>query len=396
MAQYSDKPMTNAIFTSKPRILLNAAPLCSVMAGVARYTRSLYKAVLRQQLADVAYFCNGKLLSEIPGQAVSASRAGQLPWRLREVAREVRLKVIEYRLRSVLDNSDFQLYHETGVVPLLRRSDKPVVMTIYDLSLLRFSQYHPLDRVRMFERHFESRRQGVDHFITISDFIRGEAIQLLGIPPEKITAIPLGVEENFRRLPADRVEAYRSKRGLPKKYVLTVGTHEPRKNMAGLIRALSNLPREYVLVSAGGAGWLNDAYDTELERHGLQDRVIWLGHVPDEELAWLYNAATLMVYPSLYEGFGLPILEAMVCGCPVICSDRASMPEVAGDAALLVNPEDEIDLAEKIRQLMEDEPLRRQLASSGTARAGQFSWSATANRTIAVFNEVLGNKTGKT
>jgi alpha-1,3-rhamnosyl/mannosyltransferase len=264
-------------------------------------------------------------------------------------------------------------------------------MTIYDLSLVKFKHCHPIDRVRLFERHFYKRVDVVDHFITISEFVRQEIIETFHISPEKVTAIPLAVEKFFTRKPEPEVSRYKQEKGLPNRYILTVGTHEPRKNIATLIRALAHTKEKYTLVSIGWSGWLNSEFHQEVRKLNMEERIICLGHVPDDELVLLYNGASLMVYPSLYEGFGLPILEAMACGCPVICSNTSSMPEVAGDAAILVSPEDEMALAEAIDHVMEDEKLSQQLVKSGYSRASEYNWNITAQRTMSIFKAVSLN-----
>lgn len=374
----------------KTRVLLNAAPLCTVLSGVARYTRSLYQAILEQQLADVTYSCNGRIHHTMPEQSGNPA-GGSLPWWIRETLRETRLKLIEYRLRNIASKGGFDVYHETGAFPFLKNSDLPTVMTIYDLSLVKFQHCHPIDRVRNFERHFYNRTHLVEHFITISEFVRQEIIETLHISHEKVTAIPLGVDNIFQKMPESKVSHYLKKRELPSRYILTVGTHEPRKNIASLVRALASTREDHVLVSIGWPGWLNTEFDQEIRRLKMEDRVICLGHVPDEELVLLYSGASLMVYPSLYEGFGLPILEAMACGCPVICSNTSSMPEVAGDAAILVSPEDEFALTEAIDNAMENKELSQQLIESGYSRAKKYSWNKTAQDTNTIFRQASLN-----
>jgi len=386
--------MESELAYNKIRVLLNAAPLCTVLSGVARYTRSLYQAILQQQLADVTYSCNGKIHYTMPEQTGNPI-GGSLPWWIRETLRETRLKLIEYRLRNIASKGGFDVYHETGAFPFLKNSDLPTVMTIYDLSLVKFQDCHPIDRVRNFERHFYNRAHLVEHFITISEFVRQEIIETLHIAPEKVTAIPLGVENTFKKMPGSEVSHYLNKRELPDRYILTVGTHEPRKNIANLVRALANTRKNHVLVSIGWPGWLNTEFHQEVRRLKLEDRVICLGHVPDEELVLLYSGASLMVYPSLYEGFGLPILEAMACGCPVICSNTSSMPEVAGDAAILISPEDEMALAEAIDNIMEDERLSQSLIQLGYSRASAFNWNNTAQGTMAIFEKASVNNRRK-
>jgi glycosyltransferase involved in cell wall biosynthesis len=189
------------------------------------------------------------------------------------------------------------------------------------------------------------------------------------------------------------IRAWKARRGLPERMVLFVGTLEPRKNLPLLLEAYARLRQTgctHTLVVAGGKGWYYQAIEATVERLGLRDAVLFPGFVPDEELPLWYNAAELFVYPSLYEGFGLPPLEAMACGTPVITSNAASLPEVVGDAGVVVDAHDVTALARAMADLLGDAERRRRLRAAGLARARQFTWRATANRTAALYHEILG------
>jgi glycosyltransferase involved in cell wall biosynthesis len=221
---------------------------------------------------------------------------------------------------------------------------------------------------------------------------------LFGIPPEKVEVVYLGICENFRPLPEGEVEAFRKKRGLPERFILFVGTIEPRKNLTRLIEAfsllspLSPLPFPFSplpLVIVGAKGWLYEEVFAKVEELGLEREVIFPGYIPWGELPLWYNAATIFVYPSLYEGFGLPPLEAMACGTPVIASNASSLPEVVGDAGILVSPGDVDGLAEAMKLLLSDETLREDLSRRGLRRAKGFSWEKTAEKTVQVYLRAL-------
>jgi alpha-1,3-rhamnosyl/mannosyltransferase len=254
---------------------------------------------------------------------------------------------------------------------------------------MHYPEHHPRDRVRFFERHFRARLDEVDHVITISDFVRRELIEQLAVEPRRVTAVPLAADSVFFPRSRAEVAAYLAGRRLPREYLLYVGTLEPRKNLSLLMRALALSKTDLPLICAGAAGWLNRDFEKTTRRLGLTNRVLCLGHVEDSSLALLYSGATAFVYPSLYEGFGLPVLEAMACGCPVICSDRASLPEVAGEAAVLVSPCDERGLAESLDSVIQDTFRRKELSRLGLARASRFSWQETAQQTIKVFRQVM-------
>ncbi|OGP12527.1 MAG: hypothetical protein A2052_00015 [Deltaproteobacteria bacterium GWA2_54_12] len=190
------------------------------------------------------------------------------------------------------------------------------------------------------------------------------------------------------------LQRVRARYGLPAKFVLFIGSLEPRKNIKGLLRAYSCLPekmqKEFPMVIAGGRGWLNSDIPGLVSELGIKDRVHFAGFINDEDLSAVYSMASLFVYPSLYEGFGLPILEAMACGTPVVTSKTSSMPEVAGDAAALIDPSDADELAFSMRQLLESDAKRAELVIKGFERAKMFSWEKCARETLAVYRRVAG------
>lgn len=264
----------------------------------------------------------------------------------------------------------------------------PTVVTIHDLSVLHAPRdFRPW--FRNYARVVIPRlvRRGA-RVITVSEATRRDVLEHFGLPEERVVAVPNGVaisEAEETPLPYH----------LPPRFVLTVGTLQPRKNFLRLfkaIRLLAERPaaRDIVLVHAGGYGWLADDVVRAAQNPEMRARVRLLGYVAEEHLAGLYRRARLLAYPSLFEGFGLPVLEAMASGCPVVTSDRSSLPEVAGDAAVLVDPESVEAIAEGIRRIWEDDALARELAVRGLARARLFSWERTARLTADVYASVLG------
>ncbi len=368
-------------------VLLNARPLNTVFTGVARYARTLYQHINRMGMARVSYFYNGRINDTMPEQSRDAMSRHFPVW-VRHIARWARVVVEDRLLQSYFRNKMFGVYHETGLFPLTTSTVTPIVLTIYDLSLITYPQCHPSDRVKNFERYFYKRLPSVAHVITISEFIREEIISILNISPDQVTAIPLAASSVFYKRTAEDVRRYLDLQGIPARYILTVGTREPRKNLIGLVRAYSKIDTDIPLLCVGWSGWMNETLPIEIERLRLNGRVRLLGHVSDEELAQLYSGALVSVYPSLYEGFGLPILEAMACDCPVVCSNRSSMPEVAGNAAHLVDPEDEKDIARGLSEMIYDSKLRRVYVDRGRNRVMHFSWDKTARQTVDVFRQV--------
>ena len=279
------------------------------------------------------------------------------------------------------------------VAPLL--SPCPTVVTVLDLSFLRFpAAFSTFKRLylRLMTRLSARRAAKV---IAISESTRRDVIDLLGVPAERVERIYCGVDSRFRPLPLSEVAAFRQEKGLPERFVLFLGTIEPRKNVVALIEAFSALvaaePRERAdlhLILAGGRGWLAEPIYARVEELGLQDRAHFFGYVPEEEKALLYNAAACFCYPSLYEGFGLPPLEAMACGVPVVTSNVSSLPEVVGKAGLTVDPTDRAALRDALRRVLSDRGLRDELSTQGQIQARQFSWRQAARKTARVYRRV--------
>ncbi len=277
-----------------------------------------------------------------------------------------------------------------NVVPLL--SAVPSVVSVLDLSFLRFPQFfRPANRryLRLFTRLSVRRAKRI---IAISEHTAREVIQLLGATRDRIRVIYPGVDGDlFRPLPRMAVAAFRARHGLPERFALYVGTLEPRKNLVRLLQALATLPPSEcpLLVVAGARGWYDEEVFAWVERLALEERVRFTGYVPSEELPLWYNAAHVFVYLSLYEGFGMPVLEALACGTPVLASAASAIPEAAGEGALLVNPTDVAAIADGLRSLFADELLREVLRAKGLAHASRFSWEKTAQETVALYHEAL-------
>jgi len=271
----------------------------------------------------------------------------------------------------------------------------PTVITVLDLSFLRFpAAFKAFKRTYLGLMTRLSVRRAAK-VIAISESTRQDVIDLLGVPAERVERIYCGADPGYRPLPTGEVSAFRREKGLPPRFVLFLGTIEPRKNVTRLIEAFAALiaaePRQMAgvpLILAGGRGWLSEPIYARVEELGLGDRVRFVGYVPEEQKALWYNAATCFCYPSLYEGFGLPPLEAMACGVPVVTSSVSSLPEVVGDAGLTVDPLDRAALCEALRRALFDRDLRADLAVRGPARAQRFTWSEAARKTADIYRRV--------
>jgi glycosyltransferase involved in cell wall biosynthesis len=360
-------------------------------AGINRYIQNLLRA-----LPDVApgwqltAFVGDPRFRPSPGLAVHYARWPTAnPW-MRILWEQGAQPWVAWRERLDL------LHALAYVTPVVVSC--PTVVTVHDLSFVRYPEaFRPFNRLylRVMTRRsvFRASRVIADSFSTRDDMVR-----LWGVPAGRISVVPMGVEGEFRPVPAAAVETFRRQQGLPQRFVLYLGTLEPRKNVSAAVEAFArwvqaSRDREIWLVVAGAKGWHYESIFARVQALGLSDRVLFPGYVPTAELPEWYRAAEIFIYPSLYEGFGLPPLEAMACGTPVITSNTSSLPEVVGDAALLVDPYDVDAIADALARLLEDAELRQRLREAGLARARLFSWERTARETVAAYRLVLGQDT---
>lgn len=286
---------------------------------------------------------------------------------------------------------DFDLYHALAfVAPVWLR--KPMVVTVYDLSFLHYPQVlTPARRLylRLFTRLTCQRARRV---IAISHSTAQDVVDSLGLAPDKVDVVVPGYDPAvFRPLPPAETEAFRQRKGLPDRFWLYVGTLEPRKNLTTLLEAYARLPQaeRMPLLLGGGKGWQYDDIFATIERHQLADEVRWLDYLPAEELPLWYNSAELFVFPSLFEGFGLPVLEAMACGTPVIVSDASSLPEVAGDAGRTVAPHDVPAWTDALYTALTDANWREQSRQQGFREAARYDWHTTARQTLRSYTCAL-------
>jgi alpha-1,3-rhamnosyl/mannosyltransferase len=273
-------------------------------------------------------------------------------------------------------------------------SDQPTVVTIHDLSVLLFPETQPITRVRRFEKLIDRAVRSGFTILTDAHSVADELVQHTGVALHRVNPIHLGVNGNFRPFePSECAAVIGHYRLAPERYVLSVGTAEPRKNLVRLLDAYERLPagvrHQFPLVLAGGKGWNDDALLQRIEKARAAGWLRTLGYVPEADLPALYAGARLFAYVSLYEGFGLPVAEAMACGTPVLTSDCSSMPEVAAGAALLVNPLDVDAITAGLQRGLEDETWRQGARSRGLTRAAELSWDNTVAATLAVYRKML-------
>lgn len=273
------------------------------------------------------------------------------------------------------------LFH--GTVNVLPRGlPCPTVVTIHDLAFLRWPEQVPKQRYRYLATGVRDAVRRATRVIAVSEATKADIVELLQVDPDRISVTPLGVDQEF-----GTADVTNETPPHPRPYVLSVGNLEPRKNLPALLRAFASIKAEapHDLILVGGEGWLTGEIHGTIRKLDLGERVHMTGYVEDKDLARWYRGADLFVLPSLYEGFGLPILEAMTCGTPVLTANRSAMPEVAGDAALLVDPGDDRSIATGMVRLLTDAALADDFRRRGAVRAAAFTWERTAVETVAVY-----------
>lgn len=304
----------------------------------------------------------------------------------------IRLIWEQIGLPGLVRRCKVDLLHSLHYTRPLRLPCKSVV-TFHDMTFFLFPQFHTPAKRLFFPLAIHYSAASASAIIADSESTRQDAIRLLGISPQKIFSVPLGVGKRFHRVTDPSTLAQvREKYGLPDHFILYLGLVEPRKNVSLLVRSYKNLIDQGIshpLVIVGRLGWMFQSVLEEIERLGLQDRVHFTGYLPIRDLPIVYNLADVFVYPTAYEGFGLPPLEAMACGTPVITSAVSSMPEHVGEAGILVAPNDIQALARAMAAVLSDQALKNQLMEKGPKQAAKFTWERTARETLQVYQKLI-------
>ncbi|NDJ53717.1 MAG: glycosyltransferase family 4 protein [Chloroflexi bacterium] len=286
------------------------------------------------------------------------------------------------------------LLHSPDFIPPVNGAYRSII-TIHDLTFLHYPQFLTEESRRYYNDQIEAAVRRADHILCDSDATRNDVLNMLPVSEEKATTVWLGLSNHFYRPSEPTIATFCDQHQLSRGYLLFVGTFEPRKNLPGLLQAYhslrSTLPDSPKLVIAGRRGWL---YDEALKRAtnlGLSDHVVWLENVPYDDLPALYSAASLLCLPSFYEGFGFPPLEAMACGTPTVVANRASLPELVGEAAILVDPDDPDSIADAMTRILTDSNLATSLRARGLERIELFSWRRCAQQTHDIYLQVLSS-----
>ncbi|MFN2454456.1 MAG: glycosyltransferase family 4 protein [Pyrinomonadaceae bacterium] len=374
------------------RVGIDGIPLCEPKTGVGHYTFELSRS-----LAALAPQDEFKLISHAPFAAALKSEIDENPLPPNLSLTQKKAQGLDRfwwtaGLPRYIRQNEFDLFHGTNYdVPLWKVC--PTVLTIHDLSLLLHSETHERRRVRRGRRRLPVMARAATMIVTHLESIRREIIEHLNVPPARIVAVPAAPRSVFRPALAEETAPVRMRLGVEDEFVLFVGTLEPRKNLQTLIRAFDEILRATdkrpQLVIVGKKGWLTNDLFAGIEEADITDRLCFTGYLSDEELRALYSSCRAFVYPSLYEGFGLPPLEAMACGAPVIASRIESLMETTGNAARLINPASTQELAQSIIALLDDEGERRHLSEAGRKRAAEFTWARSARGTLQVYAEAI-------
>ena len=375
-------------------LTLDYTPAIQQHAGIGRYTDQLTRALLPLDTGnDVRLFYIDPLgrvpaapLDRLPRRML---RQANKPWRLRVLLSSFLHQPLDQLIDPAAD-----IFHATDhLLPPLRHARS--VFTLYDLTFLKFPEVHlPLNR--WYSRLMVPRGlRAATAVIAISDCTKRDAVTIYRLPADRIRVIPLGVEARFQPIDPAAAIKVRDRYHLPARFILAVGTIEPRKNLVTLLEAyrglIDRMP-DLKLAIVGKRGWRAEAFFNRLRELGLEDRVIFPGFVPDDDLPAVYASAAVLAFPSIYEGFGLPVLEALACGTPVVCSNTSSLPEITAEAAILLAPDDVRGWSQALQRVVMDESLRLDLRRRGLQRAARFTWDATARQTQAVYEEIYAHR----
>jgi len=358
-------------------------------AGLGRYARSLAQALISEMDSPPTLFYNRTEQaqdipewSNIPRRSI---RIGYKPWRM---------MIWQGQLFRIAFNRlvpDARLFHATEHL-LMPLRDVPTVMTVHDLIYKLFPQHHKKLNYWFLNAAMPLFVRRADAIIVVSQATKNDLIRHYGTPDHKITVVHEAAATHFRVPPDSEVARVRAIYDLPERFLLAVGTIEPRKNLTRLAESLARLRqdhRDLQLIVVGARGWLYGDFFARLEELGVQDAVRLLGYVPDDDLPAIFRAATVYVMASLYEGAGLPVLEAMACGAPVVSSRESSMPELGADVARYFNPYDVNHMTDVIGMVLDDRHLRAEMAAAGPERAARFSWQRAARDTLAVYRSIM-------
>ena len=377
------------------KVILSVDALQPTLTGVGRYALELARRLKTDsRVEDVRYWHLHQWIDDVDGLLVDGGRGRNRKWKPSRLVKNdytvsLHRRWCSYRAAREINRTPDWIFHSPNFT--LPAFSGKCVVTIHDLSAFRYPDFHPCDRVELMHREVPVALHRAEHIIAVSEFTRREIADYFGVADARITAIPNGVGSTFRPRAVEDVAPMLGKHGLVHgTYVLFVGTIEPRKNVLQLLRAYSSLEpstrAKLPLVLAGAQGWNSEEVHDAIRIAEGEGWARYLGYLPDEEVSALLSGALCFVYPSLYEGFGLPVLEAMASGIPVVTSIGSAMAEVANGAALLIDPNDVRSITEGMRAAIEDSSWRALAASRGVEVARAYTWKNTVKRTVDLYD----------
>jgi alpha-1,3-rhamnosyl/mannosyltransferase len=390
------------------RVLFNTLTVDGLPSGIGHYARQLVRCLRGSGAVDhVGTFPAAWLRRARASWARAGGARGPRPapstataWtKVRSAARDRVVRLVRrggqaltrWSFRGTVRRGAYDLYHEPNFIPL--PCDLPTVATVHDLSALLHPDWHPANRVAHFQRDFHQGLSRCCHLLAISEFGKREIVEHLGWPADAVTVTYMGVRPGLARVTGPALEGTLEHLDLEEGYLLHVGTLEPRKNLLMLMRAYAGLPealrRRHPLVLAGGPGWNSADIHDYLEREGRARGVRWLGYVDEQHFAALYSGARALVFPTLYEGFGMPTVEMMACGGAVLASTAAAVAEVAGRQAHLVDPGDVDGWRDAMRRVCTDDDWWWALRHGGEQTAAAFTWEGCAVDTLKGYQKAL-------
>jgi alpha-1,3-rhamnosyl/mannosyltransferase len=389
------------------RVLINAQCTQGERTGVGYHTSELVRC-LRQRAGEVRvgcyppWWCRLARSTWVPqAERWEHSSRQPGPWSWLQTKVRGRVLGVTQRIARMLVGDPFDhmarrggydLYHEPNFIPF--DCDLPTVITVHDLSVLLHPEWHPARRIAHYESGFRRGLERCRHLFTVSEFSKREVVEVLGWPRDRVSVTPNGVRPGLRRMQGAALTAGLRQLGLQEGYLLHVGTLEPRKNLLLLMRAYCALPpavrERHPLVLAGGMGWNSANVHEYLWRHGKHKGVRWLGYVAEGLFPALYSGARGLVFPSLYEGFGLPPVEMLACGGAVVASTAEAVAEVTGGQAHLVDPLDEGGWRDAMLRLCLDDDWRQTLGAGAEDAASRFTWQRCAGEALAGYRRALG------
>ncbi len=377
------------------RVGIDATAALTQGGGIGRYVRELTRALAASdsetsyQLFTAKPPTTSPVSNPLPTTANFTHKPAPIDERwLYRLWYRARLPLPVQMVTGKLD-----LFHSPDFVLPPVAGNIPTLLTVHDLSFIHYPHVYEERLVNYLNEVVPWSVQRATHILADSQATKDDLMQFYATPDDKVSVLYSGVSDDFQPVSSDKkLLAMRKKYHLGSKpFILTVGTVQPRKNYELLVRAFAQVDGDVTLAIAGGKGWLERGLSAEIAKHNLQKRVKLLGFVDDADLPALYSAATLFVMPSLYEGFGIPILEAMACGVPVISSDSSSLPEVVANAGVLLPPDDEAAWTETINELLHDSARRAKMVGMGAIRAHQFTWQRAATQLQSIYRNLLSN-----